>query len=138
MLTIVPQLNVLAVLVAFFLYFVLGALWFAVLFKRPYMESLGWDSDKQLPQNPIFFIGPAVCTLIVTVASAILLKLVNVGTLGELVEFTLLVGIGYLVANTVNIAINPNMPKPIYYAFITGCYHLVGFATASTVLFVMS
>lgn len=135
MLTLLPKLNFFAVFAAFFLYSMLGALWFVVLFKKKYMESLGWDSNKKLPQSPIFFIGPAVCTFIVTLSSAILIKAIPVETFSELLEFTVLAGLGYLVANTVNIAINPNMPRPIYYAFITGCYHLVGFFIASAVLY---
>ncbi|MFY0663891.1 MAG: DUF1761 domain-containing protein [Natronospirillum sp.] len=138
MLTMLPQLNPFAVFAAFFLYCMLGALWFAVFFKKQYMEALGWGSDRELPQAPIFIVGPAICTLMVTVASAILLKALNVETFGELLEFTALVGFGYLVANTLNIAINPNMPRPIYYTIITGCYHLVGISIATTILYVMN
>ncbi|MBB6001570.1 hypothetical protein [Arcicella rosea] len=56
-------------------------------------------------------------------ASAILIEALNVQSFETALEFTLLVGIGYLVANTVNIAINPNIPRPILYGIISGAYH---------------
>ncbi|MBA4849516.1 hypothetical protein [Emticicia sp. BO119] len=37
---------------------------------------------------------------------------------GEVVEFSLLIGIGFLIANTSNIAINPNIPPRILYSII--------------------
>lgn len=138
MFAIVPQLNFLAVLMAFFFYSVVGGLWFTVLFKKQYMDALGWDSNKPLPQSLIFIIGPAICTLVIIFSSAILLKTINIETYGELLAFIFIVGIGYLVANTVTIAINPNIPRPMYYSFITGCYHLVGFTAAVSILYVMS
>jgi hypothetical protein len=51
--------------------------------------------------------------------------------------FGLIVGIGYLVANTVNIAINPNIPRPLLYGAISGAYHLVGIVIVSLILVFM-
>jgi hypothetical protein len=51
-------------------------------------------------------------------------KTLNISSGGGAVEFGLLTGIGYLVANTVNIAVNPNIPKPILYGLISGAFHL--------------
>lgn len=49
----------------------------------------------------------------------------------------MIIGIGYLFANTVNIAINPNIPKPIRYGIISETFHLVGISIVSVVLFAM-
>lgn len=51
--------------------------------------------------------------------------------------FALIVGLGYLVANTVNIAINPNIPRPPLYGAISGAYHLVGVVIVSVILVAM-
>jgi hypothetical protein len=82
----------------------------------------------------LFIAGPAVCTLVVTLTTALLIAALRVDTLGDALLVALVVGVGYLVANTVNIAINPNMPRPLYYGLVTGSYHLVGIVAAGLVL----
>ena len=132
------SLSWLAVLVAFAVYYFLGAAWFAALFAKPYRTSLGKATEAPTPMSPIFFVGPALCTLVVTVASAGLMNLLRIDTYGQALEFALYVGLGYLVANTVNIAINPNIPRPLLYSLISGSYHLVGIGLASLILVALS
>ncbi|RYG18763.1 MAG: DUF1761 domain-containing protein [Chitinophagaceae bacterium] len=130
------NLNWFGVLIAFFAYFLLGALWFTVFFSKPYKISLGKENEK-LPNNPIFIIGPALCSLVITLATAVLLYALKIEGFNATLEFSAVVGIGFLVANTVNIAINPNIPRRIYYGLISGGYHLVGIVTASMILMMM-
>lgn len=130
------NLNWIGVLLAFFVYFILGALWFTVFFSKQYKISLGRDHET-LPNKPIFIVGPALCTLVITIATAILIYMLNISTLKEALAFSLFVGIGYLFANTLNIAINPNIPKPILYGLISGSYHLVGISMVSVILVMM-
>lgn len=130
------NLNWMSVLLAFIAYFVLGALWFTLFFSKQYKISLGRNGEN-LPNKPIFIIGPALCSLVITVASAVLMYALNIQSFGGAFEFSLLVGIGYLVANTVNIAINPNIPRPIHYGIISGTYHLVGILMVSVILVAM-
>ncbi len=137
MIQAISSLNWLGVLLAFVPYFLLGALWFTVLFKKPYALSLGRENDQ--PQNvaPIFIVGPALCTLVITVASALLMNALAIDSYQDALLFALIVGIGYLVANTVNIAINPNIPRPLLYGAISGAYHLVGMVIVSLILVFM-
>jgi hypothetical protein len=130
------NLNWISVLLAFTVYFLLGALWFTLFFSKPYKVSLGRENET-LQNKPIFIVGPALCSLVITIASAILIYVLNVSSLGDAVEFSLLVGMGYLVANTVNIAINPNIPRPILYGMISGTYHLTGILIVSIILVAM-
>ena len=88
--------NWMAVLLAFIPYFLLGALWFTLIFSKPYKISLGRDNET-LPNKPIFIVGPALCSLAITIATAILIYALNIQSLGEAFEFALIVGIGYLV-----------------------------------------
>lgn len=131
------NINWMSVLASFFTYFVLGALWFTLFLKKQYAISLG--KENQLPEKPapIFIIGPAICSLIITITSAILIYALGINSYSQTIEFALIVGIGYLVANTINIAINPNMPKPIHYGIITGGYHLVGILIVCIILVAM-
>jgi Protein of unknown function (DUF1761) len=127
------SINWLAVLLAAVVYTVLGALWFTLLFGRQYAAALGRTEPPQ-PAGALFIAGPAVCTLVVTLTTALLMTALRVDTVGDAVLVALVVGVGYLVANTVNIAINPNMPHPLYYGLVTGSYHLVGIVAAGLVL----
>ena len=130
------NLNWMSVLVAFVAYFLLGALWFTVFFSKPYKISLGRENET-LSNKPIFIVGPALCCLVITSASAILMYALEISSFGGALEFSLLAGIGYLFANTVNIAINPNIPRPILYGMISGFYHLVGILIVSFILVAM-
>lgn len=130
----VSAINWLSVLLAFMAYFFLGALWFTLLFKKPYAQSLGRTADTLQNSAPIFFIGPAICSLVITITSAILISALGINSYGQALKFALIVGLGYLFANTVNIAINPNLPQPMQYGIISGSFHLVGILIASMVL----
>lgn len=130
------NLNWISVAIAFVVYFVLGALWFTLLFPKLYKISLGKENET-LPNKPIFIVGPALCTLVITLASAILFYALNIQSISGALEFSLLIGIGFLVANTTNIAINPNIPRPILYSIISGAYHLVGIVLVGVILVAM-
>ena len=136
MISQLPNLNWAAVALAFISYCLLGGLWFTVFLAKPYKISLG-RAGETLPNKPIFIVGPAICSLVITIATAILISVLNVSSLGKALELAWLVGIGYLVANTVNIAINPNIPRPILYGIISGMYHLVGISIVSVILVAM-
>lgn len=84
---------------------------------------------------PIFIVGPALCTLVITIASALLMSALPIDSYGSAMALAVLVGIGYLVANTMNIAINPNIPKPIMYGIISSAYHMIGILIVFVILF---
>jgi hypothetical protein len=133
----VSNLNGWAVLVAFLPYTVLGALWFTLFFIKPYKAALGKANQDLNNKAPIYIVGPMFCTIVVTLATAILIQALQIQTIAAAVELSLVIGVGYLVANTFNIAINPNIPNPIQYGIITGSYHLIGITMASVILVVM-
>ena len=64
------NLNWISVLIAFVVYTILGGLWFTVFFKKQYAISLGKENNLPEKPAPIFIIGPAICTLILTITSA--------------------------------------------------------------------
>ncbi|MBM9548578.1 DUF1761 domain-containing protein [Leptospira sp. 201903074] len=134
MLEIFFSLNWVAVLLAFFVYFFLGYLWFTILFKRPYQISLGKENEVEQTLAMIFVVGPAVCTILIILTTAILFSYLQIHQTIDALIWGSLIGIGYLSANTFNIAINPNIPKPILYGTISSVYHLVGINIASLIL----
>lgn len=135
MFNVLGDINWLAALAALAATVVLGGLWFTVLFGRSYARSLGRADPGELDNSaPIFIVGPAVCSLLVTVTSAVLIAALGVQSTGDALAFGLIVGVGYLAANTVNIAINPNMPRPLHYGAISGSYNVVACVIASLLL----
>ncbi|MCR1027057.1 DUF1761 domain-containing protein [Cellulophaga baltica] len=134
---LLTSINWLGVLSAFIPYFMLGALWFTLFFKKQYAISLGKENSMPEKPAPIFIIGPAICSLIITITTAILIYALNINSYQSAIEFAFVIGLGYLVANTMNIAINPNIPKPIMYGIISGLYHLVGIIIVCIIIFAM-
>lgn len=130
------KINWISFFIAFVAYFVLGALWFTLFFSDAYKFSLGREHET-LATDAIFVVGPALCTLIVTLASALLFYSLPISSYKEALEFAFVIGIGFLVANTFNIAINPNIPRPILYGIISGSYHMLGILSISMIFMAM-
>ncbi|MNJ90878.1 hypothetical protein D3C87_85180 [compost metagenome] len=137
MIQLISTINWLSVAAALAAYSALGALWFTVLFKKQYAKSLGKENQKLENSAPIFIIGPMICSLVIIVASAVFIRALGIDSLVQGVEYALIVGFGYLFSNTVNIAINPNMPHPIHYGLISGMFHVTGMLIVCTILVAM-
>ncbi|MCS7475446.1 DUF1761 domain-containing protein [Umezawaea endophytica] len=126
MFDVLGDVNWIGVLVAFLALSALGGLWFAVLFGKLYNASLGRDAAAKPVASPLFFAGPPLVALVVSTTSAFLMAVLKIDSFPDALLFGLVVGVGYLAANTVMIAINPNFPRPLLYALISGSYNLVG------------
>lgn len=133
-LNVLPGLNWMAIAAATVASFVMGGLWFTVLFGKAYAAALGRQHDPQAKPAPIFLIGPLVCGLVTTVASAMLMRALQIQSVGDALAFGAVVGFGYLASTTVNTAINPNMPRPLFYGLISGSYFLLSGLVVSVVL----
>jgi len=134
MFNVLANINWLSVLLAFVAYFLLGALWYMVLFPQAYKVSLGKANETLNNQSALFVVGPGVCVLAVIVATAVLFYALHITTYGDALRLAVIVALGYLVANTTNIAINPNIPRPLLYSAITSAYHTVGITLTCLVL----
>jgi hypothetical protein len=126
-----------AVLIATFVCFVLGALWFTVFFGGIYKAVLGRENEPDEPPAPIFIIGPLVCTFVTTITSAILTQILKVSGIKNGIKLGVFVGIGYHVAIMTNVAINPNFPNPLAYAALNGPFFLLSSIISCTILVAM-
>jgi hypothetical protein len=134
MFTVLTEINWLAVIASTAVFAVLGGLYFTVVVAGPYRVALG-NVDRELPNpGPVFIVGPLVSSLAVVITSAILLRALAVDSLGDATVFGLLVGIGYLSAQTLTIAINPNFPRPFLYTLVNAPYFIVCTVAASIIL----
>lgn len=134
MFNVLSEINWLAVIAATAVFAVLGGVYFSAIVAKPYAVALG-NENKEMPKpGPIFIVGPLVSSLMVVITSAVLLHALSVESPGDGIVFALMVGIGYLVAHTFNIAINPNFPRPLLYGIINAPYFIICTVAASTIL----
>lgn len=112
----------------------LAGLWFAVVIAKPYLVALGRE-DAPAPQNDLVAnLGPVVCTLLVTLTTAVLVEALDLTAVGDAITFGVLVGIGYLGAMTFQIALNPNFPRPLYYGLLNAPYFVLSAVLSSVIL----
>lgn len=131
------SINWLAVLLASVALQGLGAAWFMALFSRPYAAALGrTDLAGQRPE-PLFIAGPLVCGVVLTLTNAVLLRSFHVTSVGSALVFGAVTGVGYLASTTVNVAINPNIPRPLFYGLVNGPFFVVGNLISCSILAAM-
>ena len=126
-------LNWLAIVVAVIVYFAWGAVWFQLVVARAYVVALG---VKQKPGVGALVV-PLACMTVTTLTSAMLLRSLSVTSFTGAAIFGLIVGIGYLVPMTVNIAMNPLFPRPFFYSLINAPFFVVGSVLISLILTAM-
>ncbi|MCC5958492.1 MAG: DUF1761 domain-containing protein [Rhodobacteraceae bacterium] len=114
--------------------FVLGGLWFALLFGRTYSAALGRKHDPNAKPARLMIIGPAVWSLITAFATAVLMSSLGIDSLTGAIGLGLFLGIGFLAATTINTGINPNIPHPMLYGAVSGSYHLAAGMVIAVVL----
>jgi Protein of unknown function (DUF1761) len=121
----IANINWLGALVATVIVTVLAGLWFTVIVGKAYATAVGRDPNAPAPSGPLFIVGPLLCNIVTVMASATLISALGIVTLGTALQFGLIVGIGYLVAMTFQIAINPVFARPLYYGLVNGPYFLI-------------
>jgi hypothetical protein len=119
------DIDWLAVVIATVSCTLLGGLYFTAVVPRPYAAVLGREDEPVWQPPASAFAGQLAATLLVVLTSAVLLRTLDVQELGTGLLFGLVVGIGYLAAMVLNIAINPNFPHPFRYSLLNAPYFLV-------------
>jgi hypothetical protein len=134
MFNVLTDINWLAVIASTIVYAVLGGLYFTAIVAKPYRVALGIESREQPKLGPLFIVGPLVSSLVVVITTAVLLRALSVRSIGDGMVFGLIVSTGYLVAQTMNIAINPNFPRPFLYTLINAPYFIICTVSAAIIL----
>ncbi|UJR78535.1 DUF1761 domain-containing protein [Sandaracinus amylolyticus] len=134
MIVALSQVNWLAVVLASVAHFVLGGVWFMGLFGKQYAAALGIADRPPEKPSAIFLVGPFVCSAATIVTSAVLMRALGITTFADALGLGLVVGVGYLVAMTVNIAINPLFPRPLHYAAINAPMFVLGSLMSCAIL----
>lgn len=134
MLQKISKISWWGVFLSLIFYSFLGWLWFTVLFPNQYAGTL--DKLGLLPAkpDPIYYYGPPLTILPTLITTALLITILNIRTRKEAIEFGFVIGFGFLVANTFDIAINPNIPHPMSYGLLVGGFHLVGITVSCFII----
>ena len=134
MFAVLTEINWLAVAAATLVFAILGGLYFTAVIPKPYALALGNEGRELGKPGPLFIVGPLVASLVIVVTSAVLLRALDVQSLADGIAFGLIVGVGYLVAQTFTIAINPNFPRPGFYTLLNAPAFLLSSVVASIIL----
>ncbi|QXC52764.1 hypothetical protein KHC17_26785 (plasmid) [Agrobacterium salinitolerans] len=78
-----------------------------------------------------------IIAVFATVTTAAIMRMIEVVSLADALSLGLVIGIGYLLAMCMTIAINPNFPRPFYYTMVNAPYFLVGSLMTSAMLFLL-
>lgn len=132
------SLNWLAVALCAVPLSMLGAAWFMGVVPKPYGVALGRTDLAGRKPEPLFIVGPLLCGVVVTMANAVLLRSLHVTSMGDALVFGLITGLGYLVPTVVNVAINPNIPRPLFYGVINAPYFLISNLVSCAILTAMA
>ncbi|WP_426749792.1 DUF1761 domain-containing protein [Myxococcus sp. Y35] len=132
------SINWFAVLLSAVALQLLGAAWFMGVIPKPYARALDRTDLVGRKPEPIFIAGPLLCGLVVTMANAILLRSFHIDAMSNALVFGAISGIGYLVATVFNVAINPNIPRPVLYGAINAPYFLLSNLVSCAILTAMA
>lgn len=134
MIEAISQVNWLAVLAAGIANFLLGGIWFVALVGKYYPIVLGITDRPPQEPGPVFLIGPFMCSIFTIAASAVLLRALNVTNHSDALELGLLIGIGFFIPMTLNIAINPLFPRPFAYTLLNAPFFILGSVLSCVIL----
>ncbi|MFD9700477.1 DUF1761 domain-containing protein [Lentzea sp. NPDC059081] len=135
-LSVLGDLNWLAVLVATIAYFALGSVWYAeYAFGRAYQRASGWDLNKPEKASPAILVVPLTTCFVLTLVTAMLGAASGTDTVMEGLLLGLVIGVGVaLPVRFVTGSYDMTKPAPLTFAAIGAGYHVVGLTLAGAIL----
>ena len=134
---VMDDLNWLAVIVAAFVWFALGAIWYLPkTFGTAWMRSIGWEPSPDDPSpGASMYVAPLLAYLVGSAALGSITKATGTDTVGEGIVLGLIVAVG-LVGSVlfVTAIFDPKKPHSMLWLAITWAYHFVGVMLAAVIL----
>jgi hypothetical protein len=131
-----PSVNYLAVLVSGVVIFVLGGLWYSVLFKKPWIALMNIPEEKMKEGTggamPILFLMSFLCGLLSAYAMAIVINHFAPFSLARGAYVGTMMWIGFAAPTSFATAIFSMTPKRLW--FINSAYNWVSFMAAGMIL----
>lgn len=135
-LSVLGDVNWLAVVVLTVGYFGLGGLWFSpVMFATSWTRAIGWDMEEGEQPGALFYLGPAATSLLSVLALAMLTVATRTDTFVEGLVLGLVAAVG-IAGSQIFLAgyFDPKKPQPMVWVAITGGYHVVGLMVSAVIL----
>jgi Protein of unknown function (DUF1761) len=126
-----PSLNYLAVLVSAVVLFVLGGLWFSLIFANPWRRMMGITGPQASP-GAALFAQLFVCALVTSWGMAAVLSHVGTMDVGRAIGFAILCWVGFAGATSYATAAAGGKQRA-QWAIESG-YNLVSFIVAAAIL----
>ncbi|MDX8140868.1 DUF1761 domain-containing protein [Lentzea sp. BCCO 10_0061] len=135
-LTVLGDLNWLAVIVATIAYFALGMVWYAeYAFGRAWQRAAGWDLSPPENTSAVVYAIPLFTCFVITLATAMIGYASKTDNIMEGILLGLVVGVGIaLPVRFVTGGYDMTKPAPITFAAIGAGYHVVGLTLAGAIL----
>lgn len=132
MVELFSSLNFWAVFVATLLYFVLGALWYSVIFAKTWMKFRGVTEEQIGEPNPVIFLWTFILQLIAVFSLALFLQAMGVGTVlhGAVIGFGAGAGIVFTLTGSTGLFSDAKLGLHL----IDNGYHVLGLIIAGAVL----
>ncbi|MCZ7866185.1 MULTISPECIES: DUF1761 domain-containing protein [Agrobacterium] len=131
------QISLWGVLAASAFGFVFGGVYFGALVPKYYAIALGRETMPAANVDMLTILGPFLCNVVMIVTTAAIMRMIGIVSLADALLLGLVIGVGYLLAMCMTIAINPNFPRPFYYTMVNAPYFLVGSLMTSAMLFLL-
>lgn len=127
-LSVLGDLNWLAVIVSTVAFFGLGGLWYSnVAFGKQWTKAVGWQPAEGESTPVALYLMPLATCLVSAVAVAMLAEATGSDTVGEGIVVGLVTGLGLAaMALLVTGFFDPKKPRPMVWVGITSGYHVVG------------
>ncbi|HUQ56157.1 DUF1761 domain-containing protein [Lentzea sp.] len=135
-LTVLGDLNWLAVVVAAIAYFALGMVWYAeYAFGRVWQRASGWDLSPPEKVGVAILVVPLATCFVLTLVTAMIGAASGTDTIMEGILLGLVIGVGIaLPVRFVTGSYDMTKPAPLTFAAIGAGYHVVGLALAGAIL----
>lgn len=131
------QISLWGVLAASAFGFVFGGVYFGALVPKYYAIALGRETLPAARPDMLTILGLFVCNIVMIVTTAAIMRMIGIISLTDALSLGLLIGVGYLLAMCMTIAINPNFPRPFYYTMVNAPYFLVSSLVTSALLLLL-
>lgn len=131
------QISLWGVLAAAAFGFVFGGVYYGAVVPKYYVIALGREAMPVAKPDLLTILGPFVCNVVMIVTTAAIMRMIGIVSLADALSLGLVIGVGYLLAMCMTIAINPNFPRPFYYTMVNAPYFLVSSLATSAVLFLL-
>ncbi len=124
-------LNLLGLLATSVAFWLLGYLWYGVLFMEKWMTLMGMDASAGGEPNMMLMAMGFINTLIASLGVGLLLKWLNVSKLVTAVKYGLIVAFCFVLTTEAYGPIYGGSSVDLFY--LNGAYHLIGYGMVAAI-----